>query len=401
MPGLTPDRGVATTLRVMGPAVIVAVALVVGLSSRRATSWHYFRDAAHLLVSAGSGGGLDLYLAHPEFQFGPLTVLVAAPLAFLPSSLGTYGALGLGSLLGAVATLGIELTVRQARVSAMNGWWWSRIAGELTLAIVWADVAVRTAHLDDAIALASVAMACAAVAHDRSGWATAGLAIAVAAKPWAIVFIPLAIVRPGRLKAARIGAILAAVAATWLPFVADEPGTVGAAGSFTIRNAPSSALRALGFADPATPAWVRPAQVVAGLVLAFALVRGQRWEAVIMAGLAVRLMLDPGVHHYYAAGLVLGVLLWESTVRAGRLPTITVATAVIMEVTPTGLHPSGLAGGLRLALTAGLIIAAFVWAPSARRGRGADAELACHEYLPERDVLARARGAIARPHDRG
>jgi hypothetical protein len=348
----------------VGPVVVVAAALVVGLSSRHATSWHFFRDAAHLLMAAGSsnGGGLDVYLAHPEFQFGPLAVIAAMPFALLPASLGVYAVLGFGTLLGAVAILGIEITARRTGARAGRGVWdGSRIAGELTLAIVWADVAVRTAHLDDAIALASVAIACAAVAHNRPGLATAALTIAAAAKPWAIVFAPLALVPPGRFKAARIGAVLAGVALTWLPFVADEPGSVAAAGSFTIANAPSSALRVLGFADPATPSWVRPTQVALGLLLAFALVRARRWPAVIMVGLALRLMLDPAVHHYYAAGLVLGTLLWESVVRPGRLPLLTVATAVILEVTPEDMHPSALAGVLRLALTAGLIVAAF-WA---------------------------------------
>ena len=384
-------RGELAT-QLVGPVVVAAAALVVGLSSRHATSWHFFRDAAHLLLTGGSihGGGLDVYLAHPEFQFGPLTVVAATPFALLPSSLGISAVLGFGTLLGAIAVLGVETTVRRLRLRATRGVWeWSRIAGEVTLAIVWADVAVRTAHLDDAIALASVAMACAAVAHNRPGLATVALTIAAAAKPWAIVFAPLALVPPGRFKAARIGAVLAGVAVTWLPFIADEPGSVTAAGSFTITNAPSSALRALGFADPATPTWVRPTQLVVGLLLAFALVRARRWPAVVMVGLAVRLMLDPGVHHYYAAGLVLGTLLWESVVRAGRLPLITVATAVIMEVTPSDLHPSALAGVLRLALTAGLIIAALAWSPQ-NAGRG-------HGPLPHRALIWREQDGLQKP----
>ena len=72
-------------------------------------------------------------------------------------------------------------------------------------------------------------------------------------------------------------------------------------------------------------------------------------------------MLDPGVHHYYTAGLVLGTLLWESVVRPDRLPLITIGAAVVMELTTADVQPSALAGVLRLALTSGLIVAAFAW----------------------------------------
>lgn len=376
------------------------VAIVVGSSSQVATSWHFFRDAAHFLLSTGSvtDGGLDLYLAHPEFQFGPLSVVVAMPFALLPPTVGVLAVIGFGVLLGAIATLGIEIAARRPWPNTRtDAWERGRIVGELTLAIVWADVAVRTAHLDDAIALASAAVACAGVARNRPGLATVALTVAAAAKPWAIVFAPLVLVNPGRFKLARLGAVVVGVAVTWLPFIADEPGSLAAASSFTITNAPSSALRALGFADPATPGWVRPTQLVVGLLLALALVRTRRWPAVIMVGLAARLMLDPGVHHYYAAGLVLGTLLWESVVRPGRMPLITVVTAVVMEATPTAVQPSALAGFLRLALTAGLIVAAFAWT---RRAPSDDAPASVS--WPERDAdhdqeIARARGVGETP----
>lgn len=72
-------------------------------------------------------------------------------------------------------------------------------------------------------------------------------------------------------------------------------------------------------------------------------------------------MLDPGVHHYYTAGLVLGTLLWESVARPGRLPLITIGAAVVLELTTADVQPSALAGLLRLALTSELIVAAFAW----------------------------------------
>jgi hypothetical protein len=77
-----------------------------------------------------------------------------------------------------------------------------------------------------------------------------------------------------------------------------------------------------------------------------------------MAGLALRLMLDPGVHHYYAAGLTLGVLAWELLRRPDRLPWITLVTAIVLELTSDVLQPFSLAGWLRLVLTGALIGAA-------------------------------------------
>ena len=68
---------------------------------------------------------------------------------------------------------------------------------------------------------------------------------------------------------------------------------------------------------------------------------------------------DPGVHHYYTAGLVLAVLLWEGVARPGRLPLLTVAAALVMELTPKDIHPSPLAGAMRLAFMAALVAAAF------------------------------------------
>ncbi len=338
--------------------------MFVASSSRVGTSWHFFDDAANLLLrSSQAGGGLDLYLAHPDFQFGPLATAVAAPLALLPDGVGRLGALVLGTLLGMVVVAAVERTVAGLGIDARRGrGLWALRSGEVAFAIVWADVAISTAHLDDAIALASAAVACAAIAERRPAWLpTLALAVSAAAKPWAIAFAPLALVAPGDRRVLRLVALLGAVTLTWLPFIIDEPGTISAAGSFTIGNAPSSALRALGITDPATPIWVRPVQFFVGAAAALALVRMGRWPAVIMAALAIRLMIDPGVHHYYAAGLVLGALIWELTYRSGRLPVITVLTGVILEITPTLLHPSPLAGALRLALTASLVVAAFMW----------------------------------------
>jgi hypothetical protein len=225
---------------------------------------------------------------------------------------------------------------------------------------VWTDVAVRTAHIDDALAIAATCAALAAATRNKA-WTTAVLLGAAAtAKPWAIVFIPLSMVPAGRNRWMRPPLVLAAVAIMWLPFVIDDPGTVGALGRFQIPNAASSALRALGFSAAATPPWVRPTQIMVGLLLAGLVVRAGRPHAVVMAGLGSRLMIDPGVHHYYTAGLTFGVLIWELGRRPDRLPWATAVTAVALEASSATLQPAALAGTVRLVVTCSAVIAACV-----------------------------------------
>ena len=340
------------------------VTLVVQLPWRHATSWHYFADAAHLLFSppvAGPEGGLDVFATHPEFQFGPLAVLAAAPFAYLPPSVGIIAVMLAGSALGVVAVAAIADMTRRVAPDERRATFRRRLTfGALPLVLVWSDISARTAHLDDAIALTATACALSATSRRRPWLATAVLAIAAAAKPWGIVFAPIALAVPGPRRNLRLPMIATFVSLTWLPFVIDEPSTLRAAGSFKIANAASSALRVLGATDALTPGWVRPAQIIGGLLIASLLVRRGQWHSVVMAGLAFRLMLDPGVHHYYAAGLTLGVLVWELNVRQAHLPVATVTTAILLEATSSAIQPASLAGALRLALTTSLIIAAFV-----------------------------------------
>jgi hypothetical protein len=334
-------------------------------AGRHATSWHYFHDAAHALLTppAGDDDGvdLDLYRQHPEFQFGPIAVLVAAPFAYLPPVIGVPAVIAFASTLGVLAMFFVADAVRTlvphanpARVRR------ALLLGGVAFAIVWMEVAIRTLHLDDAIALSATAAGLAAVARRRPWLATVALALAAAAKPWAIVFVPLVLVPPGRHRWVRVVVVGAVVAATWLPFVIDEPATLHATSTFTIRNSPSSALRALGFDDPRTPSWVRPVQFAAGLGVAGWLVWRRRWAGVVMAGLGIRLMIDPAVHNYYAAGLTLGVLVWELLRRPERAPWLAIVTAVLLEVTPRDLQPPGLAGVVRLGITSLVVLLAVV-----------------------------------------
>src|SRR5688572_24003593 len=83
------------------------VVLLVQLPYTHATAWHFFEDAADLLFARD---GLHLYDAHPEFQFGPLSIAVAAPFTALGEGaamvvLSLMGLVGLGFLVDAVRTM--------------------------------------------------------------------------------------------------------------------------------------------------------------------------------------------------------------------------------------------------------------------------------------------------------
>ncbi len=71
-------------------------------------SWHFFALGGKLLSSPAAGsGGLHLYAAHPELQFGPVTLLAAVPLRHLDPWQGRVAATVLLTVLGLVVLAGL------------------------------------------------------------------------------------------------------------------------------------------------------------------------------------------------------------------------------------------------------------------------------------------------------
>ncbi|HEY8059755.1 MAG TPA: hypothetical protein VID94_13425, partial [Acidimicrobiales bacterium] len=273
-----------------------ATVLVVQIPFRHATAWHWFDQAAHLLIGQEPGSqGLHLYAGHPEFQFGPLSILVAVPLAMA----GAAAAMATLSAVGVWCAVALTRLVGRLCPSAdPRATWISTTVGGVLLVLVWGDVAVRTTHLDDGIALAATVAALAAAARGRGGHAAVAFGVAGAAKPWAVAFAPILLALDDDHRWRHLALAFAIVALTWAPFVLAEPETLRI-GDYTIANESSSALRVLGVDNPATPDWVRPTQLLGGLVVATGLAIRGRWASVVMAAVAVRLLFDPAANRYY------------------------------------------------------------------------------------------------------
>ncbi|MCP4249794.1 MAG: hypothetical protein GY778_22350, partial [bacterium] len=247
-----------------------------------------FEEATDLLLS---DRGLHLYADRPDLQFGPLSILVAIPFTALGGA-GSWAAMITFSMVGVGVMWLLTDTVWRLRpdLDERTSGLVLAIAGVLFV-VVWGDVTVRTAHIDDAITIAAIASAVWAVAVGRPWWVVFGLAIAGAARPWGLIFAPLAAVLPGRHRWLRVALVIGLTAMTWAPFVIADRGTFDAS-SFEILNEASSSLRVLGVSAATTPGWVRPIQLLGGTALAAALVWRGRWTAVVMAGVAFRLLID-------------------------------------------------------------------------------------------------------------
>jgi hypothetical protein len=287
-----------------------AVAWFAAMAWHGGLSWHFFHQGARALADLDDPrGGLHLYAAAPELQIGPVAFLVVEVLRALTGRLDLLAAQLSGAGAGAYI-------LWQAHRLARRWSWWAMVF----FVPVWTYLAVASAHLDDVLALTGAVAALAAAWSGRPVAAGLLFGLAVDAKPWALGFAALLLLLPGPRAMLR-GALTAAVtvAAAWLPFFLFDPRTVRVL-HFTIRNTPLSALRALGVTDPRTPPWDRPAQAVLGIALGLLAVRRGRWPAVLLLGVAARIALEPGTNKYYAAGAVVGALVWDLAGSASRFP---------------------------------------------------------------------------------
>ena len=281
-------------------------------------SWHFFVSGSHLLFD---GAGLNLYAEHPELQIGPLAFLVAAPLTSLGDAAQPVALI----LMTAAGPLCLTLIAplapdRQRHLRVF--------LAAIVLMPAWTVLSVRFGHLDDVVALVLAVGALRAIAANRAAAAGLALGAAVAAKPWALGFIPLLLVLD-KQRLAAAGSALGGVIAAWAPFIIANPATLAALRP-PVGVAPSSGLHALGYRGDLIPAWDRVGQFVLAPIAALAPVLRGRWPGLFLVAVAVRLAMDPKDNPYYIGGAALAAVIFDLLATRWTIPWATLITILLL-----------------------------------------------------------------------
>ena len=282
-------------------------------------SWHFFADGSRLLLH---GTGLNLYAEHPELQTGPLSLAVAALLGPLPANIAKGIALIAMTAVGPLLLVALAPLVPAARRHRRM------LIAAMVMMPAWTVLSVRWGHLDDVLAMALAILAVRAVCAERPVLAGAALGAAIAAKPWAVGFLPLLLALPrGRLRAAVTAAV--GTGAAWAPFVLANPRTLGALHP-PVGLSPASGLHALGARGTLVPAWGRALELVLSPLAALAVALAGRWPGVLLVSVAVRLALDPKDNAYYIGSAALAAVVFDLLATRWTIPWTTLGTVLIL-----------------------------------------------------------------------
>jgi hypothetical protein len=206
------------------------------------------------------------------------------------------------------------------------------------------------------LTLSAIVVALWTVAARRPLLLGVALGIAIAAKPWGVVALPLVFALPGRARwqALATAAVIACVA--WGPFLLADGDTWGAMRP-QVRVARSSVIHLLGVPLGDGPDWTRPVQLGGALLAGSVAVWRRRWAAVPLVGIAMRVALDPQVFVYYTAGLVLAALAWDLLRSRRAVPWWTLFSFVLLNDAYIVVSSADVRAALRLVLTLGMIVA--------------------------------------------
>jgi hypothetical protein len=289
-------------------------------------------------------------------QTGPLALLLAWLLAHTPRDGFVLAAVVCG-LLGIVNVRLLELTASPS--TRRTSFQVLVLVGGCLTAFTWAKLG-GYGHLDDALTLTCAIVALSRVRAGRPLSAGLAIGIAIASKPWGVIFLPLTFAaRPRDLRAPLLAGAVAAAA--WLPFILGAPDSLKSLRP-TVNVAPDSVLAVFGVTNDSMPDSMRVVQLIACLTVACVLALRERPESIIAAAVAVRLAADPATWSYYTPGLVVAVVVWDLLDRR-RFPWATLVAVVALA--PTWLVPSDTARGvLRLAVTMAVLVWSFARAPT-------------------------------------
>lgn len=352
-------------------ALLTMLSAAVAVAAYTPTSdWQFFTWGSDLLFGSHprfttnlgyfdspDPGGLHLYAHYPIVQIGPAALLFAAGLR-LSGGDGSYAAAAAIGALGLVAMLAIDRTFvlgPTGRVTLLVG-------GAACLG-AWTGL-VNFAHLDDALALCAFALSCRAIRRDNAWVAGALLGLAAAAKPWAIVLLPLSLAfTDGRSRARCAAAALGTTAVAWGPFVLADAATLHL-GRLALETHAASAAAAMGLQWSAHPEALRLLQFLGGLLLAWLCVACDAWPAAAVTAFSFRLLIEPMTYPYYGAGVVLAALIADLGTRQGRWPLFTTLASLLWAV-EQHLNDQA-AGSVRAATYTSLVVLGLWTAVTAR-----------------------------------
>jgi hypothetical protein len=415
------QRAQAISSRSLGQRLITSPMLLLSgwtaiwfaiLSRHGGIAWIFFVKGSSLLFTGNYNGHnrpgfLHLYASYPGFQIGPLAFGLAQVIRNLVPGQpvgpfqGVVTAQLIMSGMGLLTLMIIRRTalITRPELAGERRFRFTFLAGGALFMIAWSELAVAYGHLDDSLAL--LLAAAAALAAVQGHPVLTGLAIGLAtdAKPWALIFAPVLLLAGGMARWAapdraampiraslRAWAVSAAcavtvIAAAWLPFFIAVPRTARAL-HYTIANMPDSALHAIGVNSLQTPPWDREAQIAVGCVLALIALGRKRWPAVLLLGVGARIALDPGVHGYYTAGIMVGALLWDLLGSRRPAPIWTIISFCALNMVPLLTASDPVRGDFRLLLVVAFTVvilaspSRWVWRPTAEAHANAPPALA-------------------------
>jgi hypothetical protein len=328
-------RSMKTWLLVVPGTLAALMALAAGGPM---SDWDAATTGGHYLMS----GHLTVYADMPQIQMGPLALLLGGALP------GLVYVVTVCALLPLVSWI-VTLPYRQTRQT-----YFSALIGGMLLAWPWAAFGVQ-GHADDALVVLGIVVMVSALSLHREAWLVAGFAVAIAAKPTAILFLPLPFMHSRRsgVLATLLGVLI------WAPFVlADVPGFL-AAGSGQGELWPYSMPALLG-SVPHTgiPAWVRPVQLVGGTGLCWFLARRRGGPAAAVAGVfAFRVLLEPGTWNYYSTSVIAAAIMLDLYF-SWRVPWATLL-AFVSFVSSFGAPLTVAQGVVRILALMGVLALAF------------------------------------------
>lgn len=323
-------------------AILFAIALVAAYRALPPGlgDWPFFSAGSRLLFGdhanlprAQRPGGFHLYANYPDLQIGPLTFLVVTPIRLLFGNDGSRGIAVMIMTAMAPALVGVLEHAAKTRTEGDASVVFRQacvLFGGAFVVYQWAWLGSRYAHIDDALTLLFACGALWGITKNKPLLVGIMIGLAVAAKPWGLVLLPVALVFSGRARWRATIPALVLTGVAWIPFVIVDTGTLTAA-TPVIPASPASVLHLLGMAGGDAPSWVRPAQFGAAMAIGVLAVRRGGWAAVLMIGIAVRILLDPGVFEYYTSGLVLAAFAWEMLRSSRPVPVLTVSLFALLQ----------------------------------------------------------------------